>query len=40
MNGKQHGRGRYKKKNIVKEGIWDNGIRTKWLGGKENDDTA
>lgn len=22
LNGKQHGRGMYKKKNIVREGIW------------------
>ncbi|CAM6005301.1 unnamed protein product [Sphagnum balticum] len=30
-NGKQHGKGLFKKKNIVREGIWEEGERVSWL---------
>lgn len=31
LNGKQHGRGLFKKKNISREGVWENGERVKWV---------
>lgn len=37
MNGKQHGRGIYTKRYSVKEGIWNNGIRIKWVEGGNYD---
>ncbi|MCB0369947.1 MAG: hypothetical protein KDD45_11055 [Bdellovibrionales bacterium] len=30
-NGKQHGRGVFRKKNMAREGIWEDGERVKWL---------
>ena len=29
-DGKQHGRGLFRKKNITREGIWEDGERIKW----------
>ena len=34
-DGKQHGQGKYtNSKGVEREGIWENGKRTKWLDGK------
>lgn len=38
MNGKQHGIGIFKKKNVSRQGLWENGERVKWLDEtKENE---
>ena len=39
-NGKQHGRGLFRKKNVTREGVWENGERVKWLDeAKENNES-